>query len=384
MTVSSASENNAPAELQTTPVSRPRFSLAIVFLVWLPVVIVATLVTFILPESFSSTTRIKIERDRADVLGLAEPTGTVGYDPYFIQTEFEVLQSETILGKAVENLDLNNAWGKKFAGGVRLTTTEAISLLKNRLDLRPVRNTSLIEIRVFSEKPDEAAKIANEVAAVYKQHRQGQRKERSEGGIRALEEDYAQNEERIRDIRAEMAKLSQEPNTQNSNRLDEASRKLDALRRFGDIVLMKLAAERTDLSLPASSMVQIVDTAKPGLRPVRPNKPLNIAVATLVGGVGGFFLAILVYALQRREFRRRAGLPRKPFQARFRVVVHFLIAGVVGVIIGEQLATPLDTSTIIVVPLTLLLGSLLSAYVELVTKGDDEGDDDRREQSADA
>jgi len=137
-----------------------RLRKTVILAVFLLVVITATLVTFILPESFASSTRIKIERDQSDVAGFAErgAGGTISYDPYFIQTEFEMIQSDSILGKVVENLDLNNAWGKKYGGGTRLTTGEATSLLKNRLDLRPVRNTSLIEIRVFSENPTKLLK----------------------------------------------------------------------------------------------------------------------------------------------------------------------------------------------------------------------------------
>ena len=54
----------------------------------------------------------------------------ISYDPYFIQTEFEVIQSEVILGKVIEDLDLNNEWGKKYANGEPLKTSETIALLK--------------------------------------------------------------------------------------------------------------------------------------------------------------------------------------------------------------------------------------------------------------
>src|SRR4030095_13098107 len=82
----------------------------VILAVFLLVVITATLVTFILPESFSSTARIKIERDQSDIVELQRnSSGSPGgvYDPYFIQTEFEVIQSELILGKVIDALDLN-------------------------------------------------------------------------------------------------------------------------------------------------------------------------------------------------------------------------------------------------------------------------------------
>lgn len=124
-------------------------------------------------------------------------------------------------------------------------------------------------------------------------------------------------------------------------------------------------SEKTDLRLPATGMVQIVDKAVPGLRPVRPNKSLNIALGIIVGGVVGLFLATAVYALQWRAFRRTAGIPRTPFPPRFRAIVHILIAMVVGLLVGYHSATPLNIANFIVVPLTLLLGAIGSAYIEL-------------------
>ena len=81
--------------------------------------------------------------------------------------------------------------------------------------------------------------------------------------------------------------------------------------------------------------------------------------------IGGLFLATLVYVLQRRAFRRRSGLPRTQFPPHFRAAVHILIALVVGLVVGYHCASPLDLTTIIVVPVTLLLGGIASAYTEL-------------------
>src|SRR5882762_10372154 len=126
-----------------------RIRKTVILAVFLLVVITATLVTFILPESFASSARIKIERENPDVTGIGERQSPFGsYDPYFIQTEFELIQSEAILGKVIEAQNLNADWGKKYGNGDKLMTTATMGILKSRMDLRPVRNTSLIEIRV--------------------------------------------------------------------------------------------------------------------------------------------------------------------------------------------------------------------------------------------
>src|SRR5947199_8482120 len=85
-----------------------RIRKTVILSVFLLVVITATLVTFILPESYSSKATIKVERDQTDIPGMAGDRPFIGsYDPYFIQTEFEVIQSEVILTKVIVDLDLN-------------------------------------------------------------------------------------------------------------------------------------------------------------------------------------------------------------------------------------------------------------------------------------
>src|SRR5271156_4250429 len=86
-----------------------RIRKAIIITVFLITAIIATAVTFILPESYASTARIKVEQDVLDVPGIdGSPTAALtGFDPYFIQTTFEIMQSEIVLSNVIANLDLN-------------------------------------------------------------------------------------------------------------------------------------------------------------------------------------------------------------------------------------------------------------------------------------
>ena len=145
--------------------------LAAFLLVFLLVFGAAILVTSILPESFTSTARVKLTPNLADASqtpDLRSPSGT--YDPYLIQTECEVMQSEEILGSVITALDLDQEWGRRYGGGAPFQTPETMALLKSRMALRPVRNTSLIAISVSGDRPEEAAQIANEIAQTYQNH----------------------------------------------------------------------------------------------------------------------------------------------------------------------------------------------------------------------
>src|SRR6267154_1408262 len=73
-----------------------------------------------------------------------------------------------------------------------------------------------------------------------------------------------------------------------------AKRDLDEKVRFRNMLQTKIEMEQTDLALPKNSMVEIVDPASAGLRPVRPNKPLNIALGVVIGLVVGVGLAFFI------------------------------------------------------------------------------------------
>src|SRR6267142_1126855 len=418
-----------------------RIRKTVILAVFLLVVITATLVTFILPESYSSMARIKVERDQSDVSFLTDPRmGAPAYDPYFIQNEFETIKSERVLTNVVANLNLNDDWGKKYNGGPLLKTYESVARLRAMMDLPPVRNTSFIDVKVYSEKPDEAAGLANAVARVYQSYRLEVRKQLSLGGVKALEERWKEQEDKIhaaqtnldrlreelkisdaivaadaptmlmsaemvrklegmrieleatvmqqetlleklkgmsRDkliyalptatpdallnslleqrnyaeqalivkgkdfgeshpevvklhgqvedlktkidnqvdgilmgldsrvsaVREQLNKLKDEVDKAKTNDIAtarqtqpywEAKRKLEDLQRFSQVLQMKIMSEKIEASLPKTTMVEIMDDALPGIRPVKPNKPLNIALGIIIGLVVGVGLAFFI------------------------------------------------------------------------------------------
>jgi capsular polysaccharide biosynthesis protein len=196
-------------------------------LVGVVLVVALSLLALSTPEQYASIARIKVERIAIDPTRQREPESlAVGYDPDLIQGELKMIQSEAVFARVARKLNLTEAWAKSSAGGAALNEAETIKLLREKIDLRPVRNTSLIEIRVHSTNAREAANIANEVAEAYS----GQK--------------YVQ-------------RLSTEP----ANSL------------FQDRFVYP----------------EIVDTAVPGLRPVGPNKQFIVFLG-LAGGVGGFLL----------------------------------------------------------------------------------------------
>jgi capsular exopolysaccharide synthesis family protein len=192
-----------------------RIRKTVIISVFLLITITATVVTFILPASFSSTARIEINPDVTDISGMAgglQAYSGGGYDPYFIQTEFEKMQSQKVLGRVIDALDLNNKWGEKYNGKVPLKTDDTMQLLKQRMSLSPERNTKLIDITVYSEDKDDAARVANGIAQAYQDYRLSLRSTNTVNGIAVLVADYQTEEDQIQAIRTNVDRLRKELN----------------------------------------------------------------------------------------------------------------------------------------------------------------------------
>ena len=177
-----------------------RIRKTVIISVFLLIAITATVVTFILPQSYASTARIKISPDVSDIQGLTgglQAYTGAGYDPYFIQTEFSVMQSQQVLGKVINAMNLNKKWGDKYNGGVPLKTDDTMQLLKQRMDLSPERNTSLIDITVYSEDKQEAADLANSIAEAYRAYRLDMRTTNTFNGIAVLESKLQSQDDQI-------------------------------------------------------------------------------------------------------------------------------------------------------------------------------------------
>jgi capsular exopolysaccharide synthesis family protein len=185
-----------------------RIRKAIIITVFLITAIIATAVTFILPESFASTCRIKVENDGTDIgVGSSMPTSMLPYDPYFIQTTFEIMQSQLVLSNVITALNLNVEWGKKYYNGESLKTTETMEILKGRMGLAPVRNTKLIAITVYSDDPKEAALLANTIADAYRAYRIETRRQITSRGLEVLDQQYTDESNRIQVIQQRIDKL---------------------------------------------------------------------------------------------------------------------------------------------------------------------------------
>ena len=127
--------------------------------VFLFVIITTMLVTFILPKSYASTARVLLTPGN-----VTTTNGTVAATA--LGTQIELMKSELVLGRAAAELGLAEEWGRKY-GGPPLHGSEVLEVLRPWLEIRQVSGTSLAEIKCVRPSPNEAARIANQIAATY-------------------------------------------------------------------------------------------------------------------------------------------------------------------------------------------------------------------------
>src|SRR5688572_5988186 len=118
------------------------------------------------PVFYSSTAVVKVARDNTDLpdlTGIANlaTTAVNAGRPFFIETEVAVIESDATLNQVVTQLNLTEVWGQRLSRGVTLKPDETSQLLKQRLQAQPGSGNDAIEIKAFSEVPNEAADIAN-------------------------------------------------------------------------------------------------------------------------------------------------------------------------------------------------------------------------------
>src|SRR5438093_12018567 len=73
-----------------------RIRKTVILAVFLLVALTATFVTYVLPKFYASSVRIKVEGDVSDINPISDRPTVRNYDPYLLQTEFEIIQSQAV------------------------------------------------------------------------------------------------------------------------------------------------------------------------------------------------------------------------------------------------------------------------------------------------
>ncbi|MCZ7636467.1 MAG: polysaccharide biosynthesis tyrosine autokinase [Verrucomicrobia bacterium] len=186
-----------------------RIRKTVILAVFLLVLLTTAGVTMMLKPSYRSTARIEVAKEAKVVNPLGETQNQLAYDPYFVATEFEKIQSTEVLYEVIDKLNLQQKWAKYYnPDNEPISDADAKQIvyqrLRRNLDVNLSRNTSLIEISAYSHDRDEAAEIANLVATQYRDWRMLNRTNNTWSGIKVLKENLAKQTEKVRDLQAKV------------------------------------------------------------------------------------------------------------------------------------------------------------------------------------
>ena len=253
-------------------------------------------------DKYQAIAKVKTEHYLDDpVLNILAATNAVIYDPYFIQTTFEIIQSQLVLSNAIATLDLSGKWSKQRADGSRLNSLESMALIRNHLRLAPVRGTKLIAITYICNNPKEAADVANAIAESYVKYWKNHRQQMIGQALEAAQKQRQDVEIQILALQTNVEQLRQHFQIKSEVReftipeqqaYWDAKQRMEAAQVRQDKIKSKL--EEVDLywKTPTHTFGMITDPAEPSKSPIGPDRFLGAGLLMLGLGLlaGGLVL----------------------------------------------------------------------------------------------
>ncbi len=233
-----------------------RLRKAIILTVFFLVVATVAVVTYFLTPMYASTTGMKVDKDTPDVtafmgFGMQQQQ----FDPYFFNTEFEVLKSREILERVIRNLKLDAVFAKRLKLP-ELPVQQAYDLLSRNIEVKQRKNTSIIEITAFDPEKELARNIADEVAEVYEGYREELRAKRLTRGLTTLSNQLAQLDTKV------LAATEVVDKRREDSGLSDLASETPAFVNLSIQTMQRLDAAKTDLRTQSSGMEQLVAKMK--------------------------------------------------------------------------------------------------------------------------
>jgi polysaccharide biosynthesis transport protein len=170
------------------------------------VLLTAAVITYFQPREYQSSAFIEVRSTAQNphIFSQIDPTQPV-HDPTLAPTVFQVIQRTGILYPVIDGLKLQQRWAGR-AGGT-LSREQAYAILRGKLDVDEVRNTSLLQISVFDPNPQLAADIVNKIIAVYQEKRVEEEKDILNKAVGSMNDEVAKQQKAVDDAAVEVARI---------------------------------------------------------------------------------------------------------------------------------------------------------------------------------
>lgn len=252
-------------------------------------------VTSFLPTKYEACMKLEIMK----------PDGRAGsIIPSLFKIEFDLINSDQVLGLAADRLDLAMMWN--------CNRNEAIRQLGELVKTDSIKGTDLITITVRHLDREMVAKIANVVADAYCKSRRDLDDQEFERGMRELKRVMRVQEALVEECRKVLVKVirtqgrdilymgSEEKDADGARAMREAGLKdedyLEAKRMFESeleiLQSMKVKVITEEITWKmGTDHTRVHDRAAEPERPVLPNMSLNLLLAAVLGLLGSPLLA---------------------------------------------------------------------------------------------
>ena len=154
------------------------------------VVALALLTTLMATPIYRATAVLQLEKQGQQVVQEAVQPSDWGWDPDFLQTQYELIRSRSLAERVANELELDNAalqrvsapgWISRMMGLLRPASQEERRIVESKVDpaaqlrsaagvisggltVEPVRNSRLVKIHYYSPSPQFAAQVANAIS----------------------------------------------------------------------------------------------------------------------------------------------------------------------------------------------------------------------------
>lgn len=138
--------------------------------VWLSIVFVTLAICLVLPAKYKSTTAVVVDVKSPDPIAGVMMQGMTA--PAYMATQVDIINSPRVARRVVsllkldENPEIREAWMSATEGKGTLSDWYA-RVLQRSLEVRPSRESNVIEISYYSKQPEFAAAAANAFARAY-------------------------------------------------------------------------------------------------------------------------------------------------------------------------------------------------------------------------
>ena len=307
------SKNTTNEELDLTEILIilfKRFWLIVAFV--LLGMVAAICVNMLVRPMYEATALLMINKEDAGKID-ASPYGSFMSEEDYYRTQYQLLESRSLLERVYKRMDLNQYEQFANPGGVKK--------LHSALRIDPITRSRLVNVRVRAYDPQLAAEIANEVTNTFVAENLSNRISMGQDVIRALESSensaaeqellnsmpQVVNSDFIKSLKQQVASLESQKAelaakyTNQHPALLSVNGQLSALRAQISRETRRLVQSiKIELSGQFSgNNIRVVDPAIKPSTPVKPRKLVNLIIGILAGGMLGLLLSFILEFLDQ-------------------------------------------------------------------------------------